>query len=493
MDGQTVSNDKNEPPVESSAVESEVESESIIKPNITSAGTSTEAAPTGSEAALPVPDLNQSADILKIDIDCFEELFEYLSLKELLIMGQTCKRLHQVVGYILGQNYSGVEVLSGGHGDLCIGDVDQAYCSIKFIQFMRHISLYFDNGLHYFRQFQSKFRRLNRIHFQYIQLTRPKVERLKEIFVKIEVLQIIKSEISGNIHEIALQFCPNIKHLSILGSSDDSDSDITGMDLFRQKYPTLERFECNISSDHHVIELKTFLQLNPNIKKLAISCTQLSGYMFGKPLWNSNIQLDELAISGRFIDIELCHMLQKLHEQGFYKRLKLYLQFSELSQSRVDQLATVNGLVKIYLGRSTYMHAVKLTNLQSLEEICIFESDRVSGMDVNLLSNLERVYFGHATFNDVWIFISRAPRVKRIKIDYLREGNYFDATNGIINLKALNAERRKLDGAQKLTIYVKEEIYLTTKWAVLDTDFNLIRLKRIESIEWEHDFQHNLY
>lgn len=77
-----------------------------------------------------------------------------------------------------------------------------------------------------------------------------------------------------------------------------------------------------------------------------------------------------------------------------------------------------------------------------------------------------------------------------MKFLYLQDGTQFSTFNNIFNLIALNNARRQLADAQKITIYVKEEIYLATKWAMKETDFDLIRIKRYESFEWHHDFNY---
>lgn len=50
----------------------------------------------------------------------------------------------------------------------------------------------------------------------------------------------------------------------------------------------------------------------------------------------------------------------------------------------------------------------------------------------------------------------------------------------------LNTEREKLDGAQKVMIYVPDTVFLLTKWATRNgtTNFSLIEMKRTESYEW---------
>lgn len=60
------------------------------------------------EAASIASNQNQTADIFKLDIDCFEEVFDYLNLKDLLSVGKTCKRLQKVAIHIRKQNYPSI-------------------------------------------------------------------------------------------------------------------------------------------------------------------------------------------------------------------------------------------------------------------------------------------------------------------------------------------------------------------------------------------------
>ncbi|XP_031638883.1 uncharacterized protein LOC116351003 [Contarinia nasturtii] len=52
----------------------------------------------------------QFADIFKLNIDCFEVMFDYLSLEDLDAMGQTCKRMQRITGHCFQQNYGAAQV-----------------------------------------------------------------------------------------------------------------------------------------------------------------------------------------------------------------------------------------------------------------------------------------------------------------------------------------------------------------------------------------------
>lgn len=56
--------------------------------------------------------------------------------------------------------------------------------------------------------------------------------------------------------------------------------------------------------------------------------------------------------------------------------------------------------------------------------------------------------------------------------------------NKFIDLPALNRERAKLENPQKVTLYATEEVYLATKWALGQTEFEFISLKLAESLNY---------
>lgn len=49
--------------------------------------------------------------MFKLNVHCFEHLFEWFSLKELLVFRCTCKRIQKVVDYYIKLNYSRVRLV----------------------------------------------------------------------------------------------------------------------------------------------------------------------------------------------------------------------------------------------------------------------------------------------------------------------------------------------------------------------------------------------
>lgn len=54
--------------------------------------------------------------IFKLNIDCFDEIFDYLSTEDLLGIGQTCKMMQQVVGEYFKKNYTAASMFGGNDG-----------------------------------------------------------------------------------------------------------------------------------------------------------------------------------------------------------------------------------------------------------------------------------------------------------------------------------------------------------------------------------------
>lgn len=49
---------------------------------------------------------DKKAAILKLDFDCGDNAFDYLTLEDLVSIGKTCNRMQQLAGYCFQQNFS---------------------------------------------------------------------------------------------------------------------------------------------------------------------------------------------------------------------------------------------------------------------------------------------------------------------------------------------------------------------------------------------------
>lgn len=581
------------------------------KNNIVAEIAAVDKANTDSGAVPPI--CEQSADILKLDIDCFEEVFDYLPLKDLISIGKTCKRLQNVCGYIFHQNYS--NVLKQCAADRCDVWIKSSESINKhevdhFWRFIDRIYIRKSNGLERFLRIHRHFKRLKQICFNSILLTMNDTERMRETLAKVQSLRFINCEVHGSFYETILAFCPNLKHLYIdrlhivngpsdgieakdpknsRGSKHTNDISVTRNstdsndvndandqknksttknlkvrrenDWLRQKYPMLEHLEL-ISHKSLLIELVIFFKLNPNIRKITVNDEFL--WENSEVMLYVNAKLDELTISRcsegtifRYCEEEeeedveepprqneasangranvepkdndktkegtsnenangesssgkrkdeshkdepnieksneytFFELANKLYARQFYRRLRWLCQptfFQELA----DEMVSINGLTKLVLNTDT--DPVALSRLKNLEELHIGRSEQITDLEMlaNNLTNLTQIHFQVAFFDQIFMIISQAVKLEKIQINSILDGSRrrqdgkYDNIK-IINLVELNKERELLNGAGKVVIYVEEKVYLTTKWALGDSNFHLIRLKREESYEFGFD------
>lgn len=440
------------------------------------------------------PNVERKADILKLNIDCLEDTFDYLPLEDLINIGETCKRMQLVAGYCFSQNYSGEAIWSiendfrlNPHSwtmDMIHADYRSFFSftiSVKhFAPFIRLIQINSCKGFEYLLCAQSKLRRLKQIRISCMKLTQTEVDRMADVLSKVEVLSFYDCTL--NVNELIAN-CPNLRRLEL-------NECVTDLNWLDGKCPMLEYFKFQPRDMETIEKIPVFLKHNPNICKFATTanlfCWAARDFMENA----DDIKLDEFAIRFDYYTTvgfgPFCELLNALYERGVYKRLQMYV-WGESLQEMIDQLAKVNGFTKLFI---CPQRLVTIPTLKSLEELYVNNSAKIIDTEnmVNRLINLRRISFERANFNDVMPFVRRAPQLDKIRVDYLNGGIRFNQGTNIIDLRALNGERQQLPNARKITLYVQEKIYLATKWAMKETDLELIRLKRIESFEWQHDF-----
>lgn len=434
----------------------------------------------GAEAVASIR--NVLPDISKLDIDCLEEVFDYLSLKDVVTAGQTSKWMQRVAGYCFTINYSAAEA-KWEDGSIQMRSSDKWSFVTIFAQYINKLCFGYSNDFHNFLATMPKCLAIKQIEFVNVEISRRQTEQINEILNKVEVLRINACEVEGEFHETVLALCPNLKRLSI-GSYSGVIGDTNNWML--EKYPKLEYFELQPLANHAMNELKTFLESNPSIRKLRISAECL--WRNRHSILNAKVALDDLEIVE--IDIEsdaFLHLLNALFERQFYKRLSLNWWYFD--QEAATKLATLNALVTLNAFNSERIQ-LEPSALSNIEELYFYKCNETNLVSLaSDLINLRRIVFTIATGDDIALLISRVRNLQKIKIEKIENGTNFNIIDNILNLSALNREREKLAFAQRVTIYVSEEVFLATKWAVIQEDFRLVGIKRTESYEWDHAFR----
>lgn len=387
--------------------------------------------------------------IFKLNVDCFEEVFEWLSLTDLKALRQTCKRFKTIIDYCITTNFPALRI---GHGIVEIFDWTEP----------RHIDTNYIKKIHF----------SNRCEF------RSDLAEIENILSKVESVKVEKDQISGEFYGKLLKFCKNLTHLSIANIYDHI---IIGSDnrWLLRSYPALEHIvmlENSPGIGLEIVELKTFFELNPTIRTFTTTVQFLQRN--GRCLKEANIKLDQLNVFCNKPIQAILNLLNELSQNIQHLHL-----FGSYSTIRTEDLPTLRALEKLNYAR---VDRLVLPPLQYLKEFSIGKVEKTANL-MNLaksLTNVNRVHIEEGTLKNVAAFICHSPTVKHIKINRLNGGFIYNIRH--IDLAELNKERKKLTGARKINIYVAEEFYLSVKWSGLYHSFSLVELRRSTSREWKN-------
>lgn len=113
--------------------------------------------------------------------------------------------------------------------------------------------------------------------------------------------------------------------------------------------------------------------------------------------------------------------------------------------------------------------SVSVSNMVNLKHLCVFNTSHIKHFDLVLekLTNLTTIEFCNQRIAEISYLIKKLPKLRRIRFNVIQDGPHFE--DDILNLSALNNERKKCANACNLTMYVRESIYLATKGAARTT------------------------
>lgn len=417
-------------------------------------------------------------DIFKLTVDCFDEIFDYLSLQDLCSFGQTCKVIQKMSGEYFKRNYSAAKKYTHNKGIVIVYNDNTRSHRIEaptFNPFITSITHRDDKveSLRYIDVHSDEFVALSEINFMCIALNDLKIQCLQKILPKIEIIKLTNCSIDGDFYENLLKYCPKLKEIHI---EDEKNRPILNEAInpwLLKEYPSLETLHILQSNPCKIHELCTLLTKNSNIRTFSTSSWCLARN--GKELIESKVKLNHLKIfeghNGTRMNMQiLCLLLNKLHEQGFYKYL--HMKFTLPSQEHFYQMASLYALESLYI--TILMEVCDLSRLTSLKDLTLPEAIQAETLAKNLV-NLRRIKLFNTKFEDIMTFISHSVKLKEIEI-YIKKVEKFD-------LIKLNEQRKKLKNASKVMIFVQESVFLNMKWKTKNGDLNLdfIEIKRYGS------------
>lgn len=221
--------------------------------------------------------------------------------------------------------------------------------------------------------------------------------------------------------------------------------------------------------------IKTFLRANPHVKKLAID-----SYAFLNTIQYNGLNLDELRLNFPWIyEDTICNKLIALNQNGHEKQFeaRIYL-FNQQTMESVEKIRCLTSLQM-----SGYIEFSNLSNMscfRNLKKLVIFNWKWLSSHAENLypsLNNLEELYLHGNSILDVMPLARRLPNLRIIGI--IGESKASTESHQIFNVKALNDERKRLENACKLIIYLNDEAYRQIRWTSIDLFQKMVEVRRI--------------
>lgn len=472
---------------------------------------------------------NNTTSFLSLNEDCFGEIFDWLSSSEVKSIGATCKKLNQLTSAHFSRKYPAKRLKI--HTPLQYKRPGIVPHPPDFLKLYRTVYLHdADRDIFTFMAQHCK-KTLDKIQFGQ-NTVRKRITNgfglyIKEQLVDVASIEFIGCRIDGELHHLILQYCVNLKQLSIRIYTHEGTHVIINCSVFvaillklffvtysilfrsflirsmfysqigtddswlQKKYPHLEHLAL-VKSSSKIDQLKRFFEKNSNVTSFT---TSLSIAMANRPVLRT-VKLDDLGIEIALDDQErlekfVC-FINKLHENGVFKRLKLRITDSSVLIEHIDEISKINGLVGIYFDCDVKISEVlveALTTLNKLDTMYIRQpifEDTDKGFLWKGAINVRQLFIQRMKCGDfateILAFIQHSSKIRKIHIRTL------NGTDFELNLAKARKERNKLRFPRKVNVLVDEASYLHIKWNNEDTVLDSLEVKRSEADLTKHPF-----
>lgn len=281
--------------------------------------------------------------IFKLNVDCWEDLFDWLSVTDLHSFGQTCKFFHRIAGKYFEWKYKRV---------LCHVYPESMSVYWKdldgFNEFAQRLSFYDCDPDKSFLYALANCKLPVFVEIVNARSTELDINRLENMLARVESLKFSNFYVPDEFIESFVKFCAkSLKRLRIDRSA--------GYGWMHNKYEKLQHLE--LSEFDSFDELIEFFERNPNVRSFSTIAANILKYR--NKLMASNIKLDDLTIL-RNTDIDvITSTLIDLHQQGLFKRLHFKTETEK-------HLADLPGLTTLHVDTYNYIKMPDLPTVTGL-------------------------------------------------------------------------------------------------------------------------------
>lgn len=427
--------------------------------------------------------LAQPPHFIKVNADCWERIFDLLSLRDILRMSETCKRMRQMSGYYFREYFPEIKcrwianrgVFIGYPASVLRTDLAEYITKLMVVDYLEHF-LYAD-----------QYCALKSLHLRSIELTDTQIDYIKNVLNNIENIDLKQCTIYGDFHEKFLKYCPKLKRLRLHDVFYDPED--AEKYFFQQKYSSLQYLDYSTLQLYHSNdELKNFFEQNMDLKHFGVSNHFV--WINRDVFIESNIKLVSFAIYTAISDdvaevpaVEFVNLLKTLYERGFFKSFHFkIIETDELIdyQELIDEMATLDALEVLVTNENN-----DLSRLTNLKELWFLDYHHATTMELlaKNLTKIERLYFNKASTDDIQPFFQHCKRLKTVKVYEMNGGSLLEGGTSL-NLCALNSERERLRATRRVSVCVEENIYLATKNKKKNANLAQVEIARWDSEEW---------
>lgn len=409
----------------------------------------------------------ETAPILMLNTDCCDEIFKYLTLKDLNSFAQTCRALQRVTG-LYAKQFPALQSNYISSDKIYTFDADDVLTeTLGFIQYINRIEIREKNkSIKYLKNHIHQMHSLTAIHFVSVVINKYVIAVIWKHLPKIEILEITHGRIDVDFYGDFLKLCTNLRELHISANPNGVITRKTNNWLLHT-YPLLQVLSLYRDEDEilKINELATFLARNTTIHTFKTTpwCLWSNRY----DLLQSNVQLNTLNLYNwhlfESMDVDVWSgILNQLYDCGFYKRLEI--EYFNIDQYSVDQFVTVRGFEALSV---TQMEDnCNLSVLTGLKMLSLDNCDTDYLMEIaKKLINLEDLQLDHVNYEEILAFIQHARQLKKLNI-----GSY----EGHLDSAELNNERKKLTQPEKVIIFANNPSIMNSNGR---TKFEFVELR----------------
>lgn len=445
----------------------------------------------GNESASENESLTEELSLITLNADCLDEIFNFLSSIDVKSVGQTCKDLYKTTANYFKLKYPAKKLkirmplsyikpnTTNGFGpfyrNVIVDDAD-----IKIFQFLATNCA---NPLNKIQFGQKNSRK---------QIFSGFGMYIKNHLASVASIEFLGCRIHGDLYQLILQYCENLKRLSIRNYANEGIHIGVNDDWLLKRYRTLEHLAL-VKRSSKIEQLKQFFKKNRNIKSFTTTTAILwaNKKVFQSGIMNLNELNIELILDDKPQIKKLAVFLNQLHDAGYFKQFKLRIIDASIVTEHVNDIASMHGLNGIYFDCDVIINeefTTALTTLTTLTTIYIrqpMESETNKGNLFQGLGQLKAFYIQTITAElfaeQILTIIQQSSKINKIFIRKI---------NGDVDIKLIkiNEKRIKLMDAAKVKVFVDDDTFLNIQWKYLDTELSGIEVKRSDSDVTDHPF-----